>query len=398
MSYSRPKSPTTHRHVRPRARLTAVALAGGVVAATAALTAGSATAFANPITPWFHNGPNQSTVYTETNQVGGNTVLAYRASSGGGLTPLESVPTGGTGTGKSPGSQGGVTLGDNGRVLAVVNGGSNSVSVFSVDPSGSLRLIETVSSGGVDPISVTVNGWWVYALNAGNATTPGNIAGFNLLFGGFFNRPIDVQSLNPSANTPEQISFTPNGRDLLVTEQVSNTIDVFPVDGFGLAGPAVTTTVAAGTGPYGFGFDTNGDAVVSDAGLGALSSFSVDPDGTLSAISSAVPDGQLAPCWVTLTPNGREAFTANAHSGTVSAYTVAPNGTLSLLSPAVQASPGAGDTDLAVAGNSTLYISDQPNVDASTINPSGSLNPSGQVVTGDLAGTFGLAATDSFGF
>ena len=77
MSYSRPKSPTTHRHVRPRARLTAVALAGGVVAATAALTAGSATAFANPITPWFHNGPNQSTVYTETNQVGGNTVLAY---------------------------------------------------------------------------------------------------------------------------------------------------------------------------------------------------------------------------------------------------------------------------------------------------------------------------------
>ena len=142
----------------------------------------------------------------------------------------------------------------------------------------------------------------------------------------------------------------------------------------------------------------NGDAVVSDAGLGALSSFSVAPNGTLDAISSAVPDGQLAPCWVTLTPNGSEAFTANAHSGTVSAYTVAPDGTLSLLSPAVQASPGAGDTDLAVAGNSTLYISDQPDVDASTITPSGSLDPSGPVVTGDLAGTFGLAATDSFGF
>ena len=180
MSYSRPKSPTTHRRVSPRARVAVVALAGGVVASTAALTAGSATAFANPIAPLFHDGPNHSTVYTETNQAAGNTVLAYRASSGGGLTPLESVPTGGTGTGKSPGSQGGVTLGDNGRVLAVVNGGSNSVSVFSVDPSGSLRSIETVSSGGVDPISVTVNGWWCMPSMRGmqrlQAISPGSIS------------------------------------------------------------------------------------------------------------------------------------------------------------------------------------------------------------------------------
>jgi 6-phosphogluconolactonase (cycloisomerase 2 family) len=359
------------------------------------LTAGSNAAFAAPVTPSFHGGPSASTVYTETNQVAGNTVLAYRTNPGGGLTPIESVSTGGTGTGKGTGSQGGVTLGDDGHVLAVVNAGSDSVSVFSVDPWGFLHLIDTASSGGVEPISVTVNGSWVYALNAGNGTTPGNIAGFNFLFRG---QPEVVQSLNAAANAPEQISFTPNGRDLVVTEKASNTIDVFPVGFFGVAGPAVTTTLAAGTAPYGFGFSANGDVVVSDAGLGALSSFSVNPNGTLTAISTDVPDGQLAPCWVAVTPDGHEAFTANAHSGTVSAYAIAPDGTLSLLSPAVQASPGVGDTDLAVAGNSTLYIADQPNVDASTINPSGSLNPSSPVVTGDLAGTFGLAATDAFGF
>jgi 6-phosphogluconolactonase (cycloisomerase 2 family) len=330
--------------------------------------------------------------------VAGNSVIAYRAQPGGALTPIATVPTGGTGTGAGTGSQGGVTLGDNDQILAVVNAGSNSVSVFSVGRSGSLRLIETAGSGGVEPISVTVNGLWVYVLNAGSATTPGNIAGINIGFAPFFSKPLVVQSLNAAASSPEQISFTPNGRDLLVAEKGSNTIDVFPVGPFGFAGPAVTNTVPAGTGPYGFGFSANGDAVVSDAGLGALSSFSVNPNGTLTAISTAIPDGQLAPCWVALTPDGREAFTANAHSGTVSAYSVASNGTLTLLSPTIAASPGVGDTDLAVAGNSTLYISDQPDVDASTINASGTLNASTPVVTGDLAGAFGLAATTPFGF
>jgi 6-phosphogluconolactonase len=141
-------------------------------------------------------------------------------------------------------------------------------------------------------------------------------------------------------SSPEQIGYTPNGRDLVVTEKASDTIDVFPVNWFGLAEPAVTTTVAAGTGPYSFAFTPGGDAVVSDAGIGAPSTFSVDPDGTRTQISE-VPDGQLAPCWVALTGNGSEAFTANAHSGTVSAYAVAPNGALTLLSPAVKASPAS---------------------------------------------------------
>jgi hypothetical protein len=51
-----------------------------------------------------------------------------------------------------------------------------------------------------------------------------------------------------------------------------------------------------------------------------------------------------------------------------------------------------------MGGNSTLYISDQPNFDASTISPSGDLNPSATVASGFPAGTFGLAATGPVGF
>ena len=214
------------------------------------------------------------------------------------------------------------------------------------------------------------------------------------MFGGlFFHQAISEQPLNSAASSPEQIGFTPDGRDLVVTEKASNTIDVFPVDRFGLADPAVTTTLAANTGPYGFAFTRDGVAVVSEAAFGGLATFSVRPDGSVTQISQ-VADFQLAPCWVALTGNGNqtEAFTSNAHSGTVSAYSVSSAGTLGLLNPDVQASPGVGDTDLAVSGSS-LLIADNLGIDASGISASGTLGPSTPLVTGLPAGTFGLAAT-----
>ena len=194
--------PKAHR--LPRMRVVAAAAGATLAASVAILAAGSASAFASPA----FNGPHAGTVYTETNQVAGNAVNVYRTGPDGSLTLIDSVPTGGTGTGEGTGSQGGVTLGDNGSLLAVVNAGSNNVSVFGVAPSGQLRLIETTSSGGVDPISVTINGVWVYALNDGSATTAPNIGGFNF----FARHSVGVEPLNAAASSPEQISFTPNGR------------------------------------------------------------------------------------------------------------------------------------------------------------------------------------------
>ena len=383
-----------HR-VTVRGRL-GVAVAGAGLAAAGLVTFGAGTASAKPVSQG--QRADTGTVYTETNQVAGNEVLAYRTDPGGGLTPVGSYPTGGAGTGASPASQGGVTLGDGGRVLAVVNGGSDSVSVFLVGDAGTLQLVETVGSGGVDPISVTVNGPSVYALNAGNATTRPDIGGFDLFGGLFIHQAVSEQPLNSAASSPEQIGFTPDGRDLVVTEKGSNTIDVFPVDRFGLADPAVTTSLAANTGPYGFAFTRNGVAIVSEAAFGGLATFSVDPDGSVTQISQ-VPDFQLAPCWVALTGYGNqtEAFTTNAHSGTVSAYSESATGSLGLLNPDVQASPGAGDTDIAVSGSS-LFIADNLGIDASGISGSGTLGPSTPLVTGLPAGTFGLAATGGHGF
>lgn len=360
--------------------------AGGVLAVSGLALAAPGTALAAGGSHWWHDG--HSTVYTETNQSSGNDVLAFRAAQNGTLSPLGSYSTGGDGTGASPNSQGGVTLGDNGRLLAVVNGGSNTVSVFAVGRDGRLIWIETGPSGGTDPISATIDGGWIYALNAGTATIAPNVGGFSL----WNDRWTHTQALSVGASSPEQVSATPNGRALVVTEKGSNTIDVFPLARWGSIGAPVTTTLAANTGPYGFSFTPSGDLVVSEAAFGGLATFSLNWNGTLTQISQ-VADGQMAPCWTALANGGREVFTTNAHSGTISAYDISWNGTLTLLTPAVQATTAVGDTDIAVAGNGTLYVSVQPDLIAAPVLPGGDLGTTSTVGSGFSTGTFGLAAT-----
>src|SRR5438093_10683965 len=111
-------------------------------------------------------------VYTETNAASGNAILAYARSASGALSWSGTYPTGGLGSGSGLGSQGAVTVSDNGAWLYAVNAGSNDVSAFAID-GDVLTLTDRVASGGTQPISVTANGGLVYVLNAGTRTISG---------------------------------------------------------------------------------------------------------------------------------------------------------------------------------------------------------------------------------
>src|SRR5258706_9825153 len=110
------------------------------------------------------NGPGA--VYPSTNQVAGNAVAVFARSADGTLTPAGNFATGGTGTGAGLGSQGAVTLSDDGPLLFAVNAGSNDVSVFQVDPQG-LSLVSRTPTGGTRPVRVTGARNALYVLNAG---------------------------------------------------------------------------------------------------------------------------------------------------------------------------------------------------------------------------------------
>lgn len=182
-------------------------------------------------------------VYTQSNAVAGNAVLAYRRAPDGSLTPAGSFATGGAGTGAGLGSQGAVVLSNNGRYLLAVNAGSNELSSFAVEGGGALILRNTVGSGGTMPISVTIAGRLVYVLNAGGT---GNISGFRLANDGSLSAIAgSSRPLSSNAAGPAQIQFARQGRVLVVTEKNTNVIGTYLVGEGGLAsGPQVHASSA----------------------------------------------------------------------------------------------------------------------------------------------------------
>ncbi len=338
-------------------------------------------------------------VYTLTNSAAGNEVAIFSRAADGTLSPAGSVATGGLGTGMGLGSQGALTLSANHQWLFAVNAGSNEVSVFAVRADG-LTLVDKASSGGVHPISVTNHKNLVYVLNDGGS---GNIAGFALGENGKL-APIANSTRRLSNNGtgaapgPAQISFSPDGAVLVVTEKNTNLIDTFEVDEDGMAGN-VTTHPSAGVTPFGFAFTRRGTLIVSEAAGGAVnassaSSYDVSED-SFALISAAMPTRQTAACWAVATKNGKYAYTANAGSGSLSLYGVGRAGGLTLLDSAA-GSTGAGShpSDMALSSDSHfLYTlaNVTRSIGAFEVQANGNLNAVGGA-SGLPATAVGLAA------
>jgi 6-phosphogluconolactonase len=357
-------------HTTTRAPLLAAAAAGALLISAA----GAASA---------HESTVVGHVYEATNGASGNSVTVFDRAADGSLRPAGSVATGGLGAGGSLHSQGGVAR--DGRILFVVNAGDDSVSALAITGHG-LALRDRIGTQGDFPVSVTVQDGVGYVLNQGSNT----IHGFRYDASGHLSPlPGSTRALtpNPAGGTTDaaQVAFTPDGRNLVVTEKASNNIDTFAVFD-GVAAPA-RPHASAGTTPYGFDFDRRGHAIVSEAATGSASSYRVRP---FTAITAALPDTQKAACWLVVARD--HAYVVNAASNSVSSYRIASDGSLTL-DAAVAATTAAGPTDAAVSpdqGTLSVRLGDG-SVASYRIAPDGSL-----IATGTAAatayGTSGLAA------
>jgi 6-phosphogluconolactonase (cycloisomerase 2 family) len=335
--------------------LTRVLLASALFITT--LVLGSSAALAKDDQP--DHGSAAGAVYVLTNAAAGNAVAVFQRAGNGRLTPAGTVATGGLGTGAGTGSQGALVLSENGKWLYAVNPGSDDFSVFAVRPDG-IEKVNQLPSGGDQPISLTINHRLLYVLNAGPGGS--NITGFVVGPRGILAPlPGSTRPLN-SASGPAQVSFSPDGRVLVVTEKATNMIDTFTVGRDGLpVGPVAHP--AAGVTPFGFAFAGDDTLVVSEAFGGAAngsaaSSYNLDRTGTLTTITASAPTHQTAACWTAVSPNGRYAYTMNAGSGSVSGYRVGRNGSLTLLDPSgISGQTGADShpTDAAFSENGRYF-------------------------------------------
>lgn len=350
--------------------------------------------FVSPASAADHHRWTQNAVYTMTNAVAGNEVVVLQRSKDGGVSQT-SYSTGGLGSGAGLGSQGALILSEHDLLLFAVNAGSNELSVFAALPKR-LILLDVVDSGGERPISVTIHGRVVYVLNAGGS---GNITGFKIGKNGKLS-PLEG-STQPLSNggtgnspQPAEVSFSPDGKWLVVTEKMTNMIDVYKVTK-GIAGPP-TSYPSSGMTPFGFAFDRQGRIIVSEAFRGApgastMSSYKIGDD--FEVISSAVATTQTAACWVVISKDGKYAYDTNTGSGSISSFTIGEDGSLTLLDPQAGLT-GEGsspiDMDITSDGRFLVALGANGTITGFEVKSDGSLVQVGQVNV--PMGSVGLAA------
>jgi 6-phosphogluconolactonase (cycloisomerase 2 family) len=263
-----------------------------------------------------------------------NSVSTFCRDIYGELCFLEERPTRGNGTGVAVvdplGSQGALVLDQPCRFLFAVNAGNNTISSFRLEPE-CLTLAGIVPSGGARPVSIAVSGNLLYVVNAGDANTAANVSGFMVGEDGML-QPIPgatapLSAFNPA---PACIVICPGACHIIVSEKATNRLVSYAVLPGGLLGSPVIT-VSNGSVPFGMVFTKNDVLLVSEAGPNALSSYRHQENGTLTVISGSVLTHQAATCWVSATPDVKNAYTSNAGSSTVSHFRVDDNGSLHLI-------------------------------------------------------------------
>jgi 6-phosphogluconolactonase len=311
-----------------------------------------------------HPDDDAGAVFVMTNAADKNEIIAYGRAADGALREGFRFETGGRGSGGLVDpleSQGSLILSQDHLLLFTVNAGSGTISAFRVGHSR-LSLIDVVPSGGSEPNALAQYGDLLYVLNTGGSS---GVAGFRLRENGRLT-PIanSVRFLSTNTSGAASLSFSPDGRFLVVAERLTNDLDVFRVQEDGTLSPIVVNQDSI-PGTFAVTFAPNGSALVVETGpAGAqngstISSYAVQEDGTLLSVSIGIPTLGAATCWNAVTPDGRFVYTNNAGSFTISGFAINGNGTLTPLPNTVQASNpnGSANVDMTISSDGKFLYS-----------------------------------------
>ncbi|KAH9926314.1 uncharacterized protein BXZ73DRAFT_90973 [Epithele typhae] len=277
---------------------------------------------------------SEGALYWITNHPEENSVIAATINKDGSLNIDRAVSTGGRGLhGNNTGpdglySQGSVVVSTEAKLLATVNAGSNTLSLFTIDPKSPTKLTPLgypISSGGEFPISVAFNpdGSMLCALNGGsvagvNCYSANTTSGLTLIPGTF--RAIRLNQTYPPTGplgTASQVAFSPDGAQLIAS-----------VKGTPVAAPGFLATWSVS------GRSLTTDATMTAPPPGGLAPFSLTPVPGRNAILSADPavgvavfDLDNANASSTLAVPGQAANCWSAYSNQTGNYYLADIGT-----------------------------------------------------------------------
>jgi 6-phosphogluconolactonase len=334
-------------------------------------------------------GGGNTSIFVMTNDKVKNEVLTYRRGYDGLFVLRERAATGGRGSGGETDplqSQGSLTISGDHTLLFAVNSASGSVSSFHI-LDGIPVLVDKEPSEGAFPVAVTEHNGTVYVLNAGGS---GAIVAFKA---DGFGRLHEIQNssafLTGTNSGASSISVSPNGKWLVGIEKASNSIDVFPIHADGTLGTVVANkSVTAGV--FATVFTPGGKLIVSEnqpnsgTDTSSISSYTINANGTLTAITQSIPTFGNGNCWNAITPNGKWVFVDNSATSSVAGYSISSAGALSpVANTVVSALPeGSTNLDMAVSADGKYLfnvLSGAGEVGVFTINADGTVNQLGSI-------------------
>ncbi|MBS1806153.1 MAG: beta-propeller fold lactonase family protein [Acidobacteria bacterium] len=248
-------------------------------------------------------------------------------------------------------SQGSLTLSADHKLLFAANAGSGDITVFRIVHNG-LAFTEKVPSGGSQPVSIAQRGNVLYVLNSGGA---GSVVAFNLDQNGRLHRiKHSTAFLSANATGGASISISPDGRFVAVVERIANKIDTFRIKPDGTLATAVVTS-SPGPGAFSAQFAPNGKLIVSETGPSnipdgsAISSYIVQQNGSLVAVSQSVATDGAANCWNVISPDGARVYASNAGTSNLAGFSIGAGGELNPLKGTIVGSNPDGSTNLDIA-------------------------------------------------
>jgi hypothetical protein len=331
-------------------------------------------------------------VYVESNDYhdDANAVLAYRKQPDGTLKPLPGSPflTHGAGVANPQQVLGPddtddpIVISDDGHFLFAVNGGSNTVAVFGINPDGTLTPVpgSPFPSGGQTPCSVAIDGHFAYVANKSfdplhTITQLPNYTTFTVEGDG---RLTEVQGGKievPAGSSPSQVLLSNDRRFLFATDFLAfmlpteNGVPIGTLLSFDLAGlggihyaPGAPYSVPAGDGGA-LGLATNPRSNTLYVGFpvaGAFGVYSIDPgDGVLS-FETSLPGGP-GTCWIRTNAGGTRLYTLNSGENSVGIYNVEnPDAPVFITKLTLKDATSSGDFALGFSPDGgTLYVVSQ---------------------------------------
>ncbi|MDR3716513.1 MAG: beta-propeller fold lactonase family protein [Puia sp.] len=289
------------------------------------------------------------TIYVESNDyhANSNAILAYRQKADGSLEKLPGSPfyTGGAGLANPMQVLGPddtdipLVVSSDGNFLLAVNGGSNTIAVFSIGRDGSLTPVpgSPFPSGGQTPCSIAINGRFVYVANKSfdPLHTITELPNYTTLTIDGAGRLVPVPGAKieePAGSSPSQVLVSNDHRFLFATDFLAfmlmekapvGTLESISLDGYGglNEAPGSPYVLPAGDGGA-LGLWQHPFSQTLYVGFpvkSAVGVYSIDPGTGVLSFQTSVAAGAAA-CWLRTNPKGDRLYVLNSAENTVSIY------------------------------------------------------------------------------